>query len=630
MLSTRLSLENQKVVRSFVDDGLKLYLPMNGPNINTGLRLLGAGSMEFDGTNDYVLCGDDTSLDITDDITMMAWVKPATAGQTSHIAGRDKSGQQSYSLNINGSNKYEFVFYVSGGAHKVTSSTADTANVWVHLACTRHKSSGKNIIYVNGVAEDTDTDSTAAIDNDDVQFSIGATGDFGSDFRGTIKNVAIWNRAITATEVQNVMYKSYEEVSGRLLSGMVSWWKLEESVVALATKAADSHGSNTGTITGATVAASGSGSKYGGVVPTLPRMVDNSPKVQADAIGSGSAYFDNTYTDYITGDDTGFPATSSARTVTFWMNADSVTTYGMMFAYGTNSSSNAFVISWDDSNANITVGKYGGNADSASSTTISLNTWHHIAVTHDGSSTITYYLNGVADGTATLASLNTTLDAFLIGDHLSGWGGANSFDGNICQVGIWDAVLDQAQIQSIMEKTYEELTASEKTNLVSYWALDETTYAEDLTGGLGTMEAGSGWVVFGSPVNLAYSTSKFYEGSQSLHVTDCADDKGAQLSSQFSIVTGEKIYVDAWVYVVDGTKVQVGMNGTTESLFVEKTVTANTWTNITQTFNASSSTSTYVLFSAEDGYDEFYVDSVTAKKVAVADSTDNNNYGILT
>ena len=322
MLSTRLSLENQKVVRSFVDDGLKLYLPMNGPNINTGLRLLGAGSMEFDGTNDYVLCGDDTSLDITDDITMMAWVKPATAGQTSHIAGRDKSGQQSYSLNINGSNKYEFVFYVSGGAHKVTSSTADTAGVWVHLVCTRHKSSGKNIIYVNGVAEDTDTDSTAAIDNDDVQFSIGATGDFGSDFRGTIKNVAIWNRAITATEVQNVMYKSYEEVSGRLLSGMVSWWKLEESVVALATKAADSHGSNTGTITGATVAAAGSGIKYGGVVPTLPRMVDNSPKVQADAIGDGSALFDGV-DDYISiADDSSLDITTDI-TISCWVKVSS-------------------------------------------------------------------------------------------------------------------------------------------------------------------------------------------------------------------------------------------------------------------------------------------------------------------
>jgi hypothetical protein len=53
----------------------------------------------------------------------------------------------------------------------------------------------------------------------------------------------------------------------------------------------------------------------------------------------------------------------------------------------------------------------------------------------------------------------------------------NFFDGNICQVGVWSAVLTQAQIQSVMEKTYEEFTASEKTNLVSYWALDEASGA---------------------------------------------------------------------------------------------------------------------------------------------------------
>ena len=40
------------------------------------------------------------------------------------------------------------------------------------------------------------------------------------------------------------------------------------------------------------------------------------------------------------------------------------------------------------------------------------------------------------------------------------------------QVGIWRGALTQEKIQSIMEKTYSELTSSEKTNLVSWWGLD--------------------------------------------------------------------------------------------------------------------------------------------------------------
>ena len=48
----------------------------------------------------------------------------------------------------------------------------------------------------------------------------------------------------------------------------------------------------------------------------------------------------------------------------------------------------------------------------------------------------------------------------------------NEFNGNIAQVGWFSAALTQEQIQSIKEKSYSELTTSEKTNLVSWWGLD--------------------------------------------------------------------------------------------------------------------------------------------------------------
>ena len=52
-------------------------------------------------------------------------------------------------------------------------------------------------------------------------------------------------------------------------------------------------------------------------------------------------------------------------------------------------------------------------------------------------------------------------------------GGDNEFDGYLCNIGIWDAVLDQAQIKSIMWKNYSGLTSSETTNLVSWWNFSE-------------------------------------------------------------------------------------------------------------------------------------------------------------
>jgi len=44
-----------------------------------------------------------------------------------------------------------------------------------------------------------------------------------------------------------------------------------------------------------------------------------------------------------------------------------------------------------------------------------------------------------------------------------------------------------------MEKTYEELTASEKEDLVSYWALDETTLGSELVDNGGFTGSSSGW-----------------------------------------------------------------------------------------------------------------------------------------
>jgi len=201
-------------------------------------------SLIFDGSDEYLNCGDDTSLDITDDITMMAWVKPASAGQNAHIIGRDDGTNRNYVLYVN-SNIYIFDYFVSDTAQRVASTTADTANVWVHLACTRDKTTGKNIIYVNGVAEDTDTDSTAAIDNDDVQFSIGARDIGTSPFSGNIDEVSIWNTALSANAVSQI-YANGKGIDLRSNSGdytsassLVGYWRCGDGKLG-----ADADGTN--------------------------------------------------------------------------------------------------------------------------------------------------------------------------------------------------------------------------------------------------------------------------------------------------------------------------------------------------------------------------------------------------
>jgi len=624
-----------KVGRAYVKDGLKLYMPYRGSDA-AETQFVGTGSTSFDGDNDYIDCGDDTSLDITGAITVMCWVKPMEIDALSTLVGRNDGTNSNYYLDVNTDEK--FYWNCRGLTDtSVNSTTTFSAGTWYHVAGVYD---GANLIlYVNGVAEDTDA-STGSIDNDDVSLSIGAReGGLDRFFKGHMKNVAIWSRALTATEVQNVMYKSYAEVSGRLADGLVSWWALDASslgsdlstnntavsdglteadsttgwdaydgssltsvstspysgsyyfhcigngnrvgaydtIGGLATgrryqivayvrssnitdvafrndgatfsetislvadtwtristiwdaddgdvfivitsrnneNASDSldidnvsikeiftedlKGSNDGTVYGAVI----DEDLYGGDTPVIPRGIDNAPTVQADAIGAGSALFDGN-SDYISlGNDSSLQVGTSDFSWCAWVyrTADD----DAIFSWGDIASPPAWQLYEGGAELlRLRMDDGGGALNSYSSTALPEDEWVHVCLTMDRDSAtgIKMYFNGIDVGVdeddATGQQL--TLSGGSVGAYIGARVGGSltaHHAGNICQVGLWDAVLTQAQIQSIMEKTYEELTASERTNLVSYWALDESEKALDF------IPANVDYVDLGNPTALA-------------------------------------------------------------------------------------------------------------------------------
>jgi hypothetical protein len=270
------------------------------------------------------------------------------------------------------------------------------------------------------------------------------------------------------------MYKTYAEVSGRLSNGLVSWWALE-----LSSLYTDSTGTNDGTNAGSTQ--SGYDTLYGGNTPVIPRAIDNAPTVQADAIGAGSASLNGSAEYIVISDDSSLDLTSDIS-ISAWVFFSSFDhDQGGIVAKAGNSGDGYGLYSDKGGSTSVGTAKFYSNtydASVATSGTLSINKWYYMTGVHDGSaSTSKIYIDGVLIDTQTSASSSVAnSDNLHIGRI---FGGSESYDhnGNICQVGIWDEALTQAQIQSIMEKTYEELTASEKTNLVSYWALDETVEA---------------------------------------------------------------------------------------------------------------------------------------------------------
>ena len=116
--------------------------------------------------------------------------------------------------------------------------------------------------------------------------------------------------------------------------------------------------------------------------------------------------------------------------------------------------------------------------------TMTLNTidrsWHHyaITITSSGATVVTYQDGAICSNSGNVGDDNMTID--MIGAQNTN-GGDYEMDGYLCNIGIWTAVLTQAQIKSIMWKNYAKLTDSEKTNLVSWWNLDSSYIVADVT-----------------------------------------------------------------------------------------------------------------------------------------------------
>jgi len=172
-------------------------------------------ALDFDGTDDYVDCGNDVSLNITDAITIAAWIKPATTSGVHFIMSKRNA------WNINNIELYEngdgVIFIIHDGSNNDDIAVASvlTADTWSHIVATFDRSYMR--IYVDGVEEGTPEARPEAILTNADSLIIGAHKT-GQRFNGAIDEVRIYNRALSADEIR------YHYNRG----GPVAEWKLDE------------------------------------------------------------------------------------------------------------------------------------------------------------------------------------------------------------------------------------------------------------------------------------------------------------------------------------------------------------------------------------------------------------------
>ncbi len=163
-------------------------------------------ALSFDGTDDYVDCGNDKSIDIVNPYTLEVWAKPSSFLEYSTIIGkRTDSSATNYALRFE--NDDTITFYFADGSWQVFSWTYSLSSQWYHLGLT-FDVDGNISLYVNGEREESDNTTATPVKSTD-PLGIGSyTGDSASEpFNGTIDEVHIYNRALSPEEIK-IHYKS--------------------------------------------------------------------------------------------------------------------------------------------------------------------------------------------------------------------------------------------------------------------------------------------------------------------------------------------------------------------------------------------------------------------------------------
>ena len=175
----------------------------------------------FDGTDDYIDCGNSSFLHITT-LTICAWVKRDSTGAAAIFNGDSNS----YAFYYNGSNNLGFGRV---GVSEVTSNSTITDSLWHHVAVTYNGSNA--LFYIDGNLDVQQSYSDPTFSQTTKYIGKTAHGGGGSFLDGEISDVKVFNNVLTANEIKELhsgasvpyKYKDANHHIGDFSSGVDNW-----------------------------------------------------------------------------------------------------------------------------------------------------------------------------------------------------------------------------------------------------------------------------------------------------------------------------------------------------------------------------------------------------------------------
>ena len=318
-------------------------------------------SLQFDGINDYVLAANSASLNITQEITVAAWIKPDTRTDSYYHVIACKGSYTYFLSTLNGTIRLLIGKSDRSGWNTITvGQTILDSSKWYHVVGTYKNGIGK--IYINGVLDGTTTGSDENIGSYVSSLSIGSASSYESKFffNGVIDELRIYNQALGGREIE------------KMFIAVVGGWHFNE--------------------TDGLYAADFSGNENVGILNNME------PPVCWVTGKSGQALQFDGINDYVSVPDSSSLNIAEEITVESWVRPDIDSGHNLIAAKG-----NSYFLSTYNGKAAFRIGKQdlsGWNASAFGQTSLANSTWYHIAGTYKNG-ICSVYVNGLLDGTAT-------------------------------------------------------------------------------------------------------------------------------------------------------------------------------------------------------------------------------------
>jgi hypothetical protein len=393
----------------------------NGPTYS-------GGTINFDGTNDYVDCGSGSSLNLRF-LTLDCWVNPSIVSGGNGAHRHLIAYELCYKVRFNG-DSIQVLLGDGTNWHTYidTNFGIINANSWYNVTVNVTPLNTCNI-YVNGVL--TKTQNTGAIGNNERKLFIGAYDNGGGTpfgfFNGKMSSSSIYNRALTQSEILQNYQAQFPQILGEniITNGLVLYldagYRTSYPTTGTTWNNVSGVSGGTGTLTNGPTYDSGNG---------------------------GSIVFDGVDDKVDCGDPPSLRLSSTLTIqVIFYINSYNIwagligKNSNIKSVYGLNLSPTSQRLRFNYNN----IAPWTNNVETTS--TISTGQWIIASVTYDGEN-VRFYLNGVLDKTQYIGSVTFDTSAGYPLDI--GWdnpGGDEYFNGKIAQASIYNRALTQNEIQ---------------------------------------------------------------------------------------------------------------------------------------------------------------------------------------